>query len=54
MMHIAVIYAPFLQRAFTTRSLSGLDWLECTVVASAVLWAGEARKAVSWLRRRSA
>ena len=53
-MHIAVIYVPSLQRAFSTRSLSGLDWLECTVVASAVLWAGEARKAVSWLRRRSA
>jgi Ca2+-transporting ATPase len=53
-MHVAVIYVPFLQRAFSTSRLTGMDWLACTVIASAVLWAGEARKAVSSLRRRSA
>jgi len=53
-MHVAVIYVPFLRRAFSTRSLTGMDWLVCTVVASTVLWAGEARKAVGLLRRRSA
>ena len=53
-LHVAVIYAPFLQRAFSTRSLTLLDWLECTIVASTVLWAREATKAVAAVRRRAA
>jgi Ca2+-transporting ATPase len=52
-MHVAVIYAPFLQRAFSTRSLTLLDWVECTIVASTVLWAREASKAIAAVRRRA-
>jgi Ca2+-transporting ATPase len=53
-MQFAVIYAPFLQRAFSTTGLTGMDWVKCTAVASTVLWAGEARKVAGSLRRRSA
>lgn len=44
-----VIYAPFLQRAFSTVSLSAVDWLLCTAVASSVLWLRELSKI--WPRR---
>lgn len=40
----AVIYIPFLQRAFSTTSLGATDWLVCVVVASSVLWLREASK----------
>ena len=53
-MHVAVMYVPFLQRAFSTRSLTLLDWAECTIVASTVLWAREATKAAAAVRRRAA
>ena len=43
---IAVIYAPFLQKAFSTVSLTSADWLRCTVVASSVLWLRELGKLV--------
>jgi P-type Ca2+ transporter type 2C len=49
LLHAAVIYAPFLQQAFSTTSLSGGDWARCVMVASSVLWLREASKA---LRRR--
>ncbi len=39
-----VIYVPFLQQAFSTRSLSIADWLRCTLVASSVLWIREIEK----------
>ena len=39
-----VIYAPFLQKAFSTTSLSGSDWLLCTAVASSVVWLRELSK----------
>jgi Ca2+-transporting ATPase len=42
----AVLYAPFLQRAFSTEALSAADWLFCTGIASSVLWLREAEKAV--------
>jgi Ca2+-transporting ATPase len=42
-----VIYLPFLQRAFSTESLTASDWLRCTVVASSVLWLREIQKAIS-------
>jgi Ca2+-transporting ATPase len=46
-----VLYAPFLQRAFSTEALSPSDWLFCAVVASSVLWLREAEKAVYRARR---
>jgi Ca2+-transporting ATPase len=45
-LHIAVIYVPFLQQAFSTVSLSVTDWLYCVLVASAVLWFREGSKLV--------
>lgn len=44
MLQILVVYAPFLQPAFGTVSLSPLDWVECVLVASSVLWLREASK----------
>lgn len=43
-LHIAVVYVPFLQEAFSTTALSAGDWLICTVVASSVLWLRELDK----------
>jgi Ca2+-transporting ATPase len=45
-LHLAVIYTPFLQQAFSTTSLSVSDWLRCGMVASSVLWLRELSKAV--------
>ena len=38
LLHVAVIYIPFLQNAFSTVNLSLNDWLRCAAVASSVLW----------------
>jgi len=43
-LQVAVVYAPFLQRAFSTTALSGGDWLRCTALASITLWVREASK----------
>jgi Ca2+-transporting ATPase len=43
-LQIAVIYVPFLQKAFSTVSLSFSDWLLCAAVASSVLWLRELSK----------
>jgi magnesium-transporting ATPase (P-type) len=43
----AVLYAPFLQRAFDTVGLSLADWVRCTLVASSVLWLREVSKLAS-------
>jgi P-type Ca2+ transporter type 2C len=48
-LQIAVVYTPFLQRAFSTEALTASDWLRCAVVASSVLWLRELEKL---LRRR--
>ena len=45
-LHVAVIYIPFLQGAFSTVSLSVGDWLRCAAVASSVLWLRELSKVV--------
>ena len=45
-LHVAVIYVPFLQNAFSTVSLSLSDWLCCTAVASSVLWLRELSKVI--------
>lgn len=46
-LHVAVIYVPFLQSAFSTVSLTIADWLQCATVASSVLWLRELSKLVS-------
>ncbi len=46
-LQVAVIYVPFLQQAFSTVSLSLLDWLRCAAIASSVLWLRELSKIVS-------
>ena len=40
----AVLYVPFLQRAFSTVPLGAGDWLLCAAVASSVLWLRELSK----------
>jgi Ca2+-transporting ATPase len=50
---VAVIYLPFLQRAFSTVPLNGSDWLECILVGSSVLWLRELSKLVRRNIRRS-
>jgi len=47
LLHVAVLYIPFLQEAFSTVSLSAGDWLICTAVASSVLWLRELSKVVT-------
>jgi Ca2+-transporting ATPase len=44
LMQALVIYVPFLQKAFSTVSLTAGDWLLCTAVASSVLWLRELGK----------
>ena len=44
LLQVVVVYTPFLQRAFSTESLTASDWLRCTVVASSVLWLRELQK----------
>jgi Ca2+-transporting ATPase len=46
LLQIAVVHVPFLQKAFSTVSLSGRDWHLCTAVASSVLWWREIEKLV--------
>ena len=45
-LQVAVIYTPFLQKAFSTVALSGKDWLLCTAVGSTVILARELSKLV--------
>lgn len=46
-LQVMVIYVPFLQRAFSTVSLSANDWLLCGLVGSSVLWLREATKFIT-------
>jgi Ca2+-transporting ATPase len=46
-LHVAVIYLPVLQQAFSTAPLSARDWLRCAAVASSVLWLQEIWKAMA-------
>ncbi|HEX5048833.1 MAG TPA: cation-translocating P-type ATPase [Gammaproteobacteria bacterium] len=48
LLQAAVVYVPFLQKAFSTAALSAADWVRCAVVASSVLWLSEVGK---WLAR---
>jgi Ca2+-transporting ATPase len=52
LLHLAVIYVPFLQKAFTTAPLNAGDWLICAGAASMVLWLQELSKlSYRWRRR---
>jgi P-type Ca2+ transporter type 2C len=42
----AVVYTPFLQKAFSSVALRPRDWLLCAATGSSVLWLTEARKAL--------
>ena len=53
-LHVAVIYLPLLQDAFSTVSLTPRDWLRCTGVASSVLWLRELSKFISRATAKSA
>ncbi|HEY8539423.1 MAG TPA: cation-translocating P-type ATPase C-terminal domain-containing protein, partial [Steroidobacteraceae bacterium] len=44
LLQIAVIYVPFLQRAFSAVPLTLTDWLICAGVGSTVLWLRELSK----------
>ncbi|HEX8138227.1 MAG TPA: cation-translocating P-type ATPase [Pyrinomonadaceae bacterium] len=46
-LHVAVVYIPFMQQAFSTVSLSAGDWLRCMAVASSVLWLREFGKVIT-------
>jgi Ca2+-transporting ATPase len=52
LLHVLVIYVPFLQQAFSTVPLSAGDWLFCTAVASSVLWLRELSKIAMARARR--
>jgi Ca2+-transporting ATPase len=51
-LQVAVVHVPFLQRAFSTVSLTAADWLVCAAVGSAVLWLRELTKVVRRAGRR--
>ena len=51
-LQVAVVQLPFLNEAFGTSPLSLGDWLVCVALASAVLWADEAKKLVERRLRR--
>jgi Ca2+-transporting ATPase len=53
LLHVAVIYTPFLQRAFGTVSLSRQDWLFCIAMASSVLWLREISKLAGAVARKA-
>jgi Ca2+-transporting ATPase len=46
LLHVAVVYVPVLQQAFSTQSLSLADWFRCAAVASSVLWLRELSKLI--------
>jgi len=46
LLQVAVVHVPLLQDAFDTTSLSAGEWLQCSGLASTVLWADELRKLV--------
>jgi Ca2+-transporting ATPase len=50
-LHVAVIYTPFLQHAFSTTDLTASDWLICAAVASSVLWLRELTKFIARMGR---
>jgi magnesium-transporting ATPase (P-type) len=53
-LQVMVVHVPLLNDAFGTSPLPLSDWLICIALASAVLWAEEARKLAGRWRRRAA
>jgi Ca2+-transporting ATPase len=53
LLHLGVLYLPFLQKAFSTMPLSAMDWIKCVVAASSVLWLREFTKLVARRRIKS-
>jgi Ca2+-transporting ATPase len=51
-LQMAVVYVPVLQQAFSTVSLTLVDWLKCAGAASSVLWLRELSKVVLRMRSR--
>ena len=51
-LQVAVVQLTFLNKAFGTSPLSVGDWMVCVALASAVLWADEAKKLVERRLRR--
>jgi Ca2+-transporting ATPase len=51
-LQVAVVYTPFLRRAFSTTPLTWADWVRCAVAGSSVLWLRELTKVFA--RRRAA
>ena len=47
LLQVAVTQVPILQQAFSTVSLSLVDWLRCAAVASSVLWLRELSKLIT-------
>jgi Ca2+-transporting ATPase len=47
LLHIAAVYVPFRQQAYSTTALTLSDWIVCVGVASSVLWLRELSKAVT-------
>ncbi len=45
-LQVAVIYVPFLQKGFSTVSLSLADWSLCALVSSSLLWLSELAKII--------
>ena len=52
LLQVAVVQLAFLNEAFGTAPLAPADWLLCAALASAVLWAAEAKKLVGRRVRR--
>ena len=46
-LHVAVVYVPVLQQAFSTTGLGVGDWVKCALVGSSVVWVRELAKAVA-------
>ena len=45
-LQVAVVYTPFLQKAFSTVALAPRDWLICAATGSSGLWLTEMGKAL--------
>jgi len=46
-LHLSVLYVPFLQQLFSTTPISLTDWLKIVLVGSTIFWAEEIRKYVA-------
>ena len=49
-LHLAVLYVPFLQNIFSTVRLSLSDWIKIIIVGSSVFWLEEIRKFIANVR----